>query len=179
MDDKDLLLLLSSSPNEGIAATLSLYGAVINAIVTRVLPYNRQDAEECVADALVALWQNAAKITQRQTPIKPWLIITARNLAINRYNKLRRNSNLPLDENIEDVKHFIQIQQSDSEDLVAALVINMSAPDKEIFIRKYYLLETAAQIARALHMTEQNIYTHLSRGREKLREGLSNEEAAI
>lgn len=179
MDDKKLLALLIAHPNEGIAAALGIYGAVINAVITRVLPYNRPDAEECVADALVALWQNASKIQQRKTPLKPWLIVTARNLAITRYNKLLRSTNLPLNENIEDAKHFIQIQQSDSEDQVASLVLSMKTPDKEIFIRKYYLLETAAQIACALHTSEQNIYTRLSRGREKLRDKLTKEEAAI
>ena len=48
----------------------------------------------------------------------------------------------------------------------------MDPPDREIFLRKYYLLETSKEIAAALDMSEGAVNTRLSRGRERLRRQL-------
>lgn len=61
---------------------------------------------------------------------------------------------------------------SDAADLAGALVAAMDPPDREIFLRKYYLLETSKEIAAALDMSEGAVNTRLSRGRERLRRQL-------
>lgn len=57
-------------------------------------------------------------------------------------------------------------------DWVGALVAAMDPPDREIFLRKYYLLQTSKEIAAALHLSEGTVNTRLSRGRERLRRQL-------
>ncbi|MEG1126808.1 MAG: sigma-70 family RNA polymerase sigma factor [Oscillospiraceae bacterium] len=179
MNDDNLLSLLQQNPSEGIKAALSVYGALIKAIISRVLPYNRQDCEECAADVLVALWRHSQGLAHRGTPVKPWLVVTARNMAINRYNKLLREHQMPLNENIEDAKQIMAEETSDGETAMAALIDAMPHPDKEIFIRKYYYMESAEQISQRLNITPQNVYTRLSRGRERLRVAISKEGVAI
>ena len=58
------------------------------------------------------------------------------------------------------------------QDLVGALVAAMEPPDRDIFLRKYYLLESSRQIAAALGMSESAVNTRLSRGRDRLRRAL-------
>lgn len=55
VNDQELLALLCRDPQAGLAAVLDNYGAMIHGIVRRVLPDAAQDAEECVADVLVAV----------------------------------------------------------------------------------------------------------------------------
>ena len=57
-----------------------------------------------------------------------------------------------------------------SEEKIGVLIDSMLPPDREIFIRKYYFLETAAEIAQATGRSTDDINARLSRGRKKLRE---------
>ena len=58
---------------------------------------------------------------------------------------------------------------SDGEDLIGTLVAQMEQPDREIFLRRYYRMETAREIGEALGMTEHTVNVRLSRGRAKLK----------
>ena len=128
-----------------------------------------------MADTLVALWQNAARLEQQGTPLRPWLIVTARNRGIDRYRTLRRHAALSLDDELgRTLGELAAFDQTagDAADLVGALVAAMDPPDREIFLRKYYLLQTSKEIAAVLGMGESAVNTRLSRGRERLRRQL-------
>ena len=49
----------------------------------------------------------------------------------------------------------------------------MEPPDRDIFLRKYYLLQSGKEIAAALNMCVESINTRLSRGRDRLRRQLT------
>lgn len=55
-------------------------------------------------------------------------------------------------------------------------MLELEEPDRTIFLRRYYLLEPAREIARAMHMTEHNVNVRLSRGRVKLRRRFTESE---
>ena len=96
-DDKTILAQLSGDPQAGLAALLEEYGALLHAIVRRVLPQNPEDAEECVADVLVAAWRHADELAAQNRPLYGWLALTARNKAISRWRNLKRRPSEPLD----------------------------------------------------------------------------------
>ena len=101
--------------------------------------------------------------------------MTARNAGIDRYRALRRQNTLSLDDGladaIADLAEFDRMTAG-PQDLVGALVAAMEPPDRDIFLRKYYLLESSRQIAAALGMSESAVNTRLSRGRDRLRRAL-------
>ena len=175
MKDRELTRLLQTDPDAGLRAALRGYGPLIKAVLLRILPRDARDVEECMADTLVALWQNATRLEQQGTPLRPWLIVTARNRGIDRYRTLRRYAALSLDaelgRTLGELAAFDQTA-GDAADLVGALVAAMDPPDREIFLRKYYLLQTSKEIAAALGMGESAVNTRLSRGRERLRRQL-------
>ncbi len=168
VNDRELLALLCSDPQAGLAAVLDNYGAMIHAIVRRVLPDADQDAEECVADVLVAAWRHAPQLQRDARSLKGWLCVTARNTAISRWRTLRRSGTVPLDEAIAG-DWMLTPQPTEAEEIIQGLVLDLDEPDRTIFLRRYYLLEPAREIARRLHMTEHNVNVRLSRGRTKLR----------
>lgn len=168
VNDPELLALLCSDPQAGLAAVLDNYGAMIHAIVRRVLPDADQDAEECVADVLVATWRHAPQLQRDARSLKGWLCVTARNTAISRWRTLRRSGTVPLDEAIAG-DWMLAPQPTEAEERIQRLVLELDEPDRTIFLRRYYLLEPAREIARRLHMTEHSVNVRLSRGRARLR----------
>lgn len=178
--DLQLLYLLANDPQAGIPALLDTYGAMINGIVNRILYQSLQDAEECVSDVLLAAWQNARPLLERKRPLKGWLCVTARNKAINRWHSIRRKQTVELNEELAS-DWMLEPRTSGAEDLIESLVNALQQPDKEIFIRRYYLLESSREIGQSLGMEENAVNVRLSRGRAKLKQQflqLSKEEYA-
>ena len=100
----------------------------------------------------------------------------ARNKGIDRYNALRRREALSLDDGLtETLGELAEFDRAtaDAADLVGALVAAMEPPDRDIFLRKYYLLQSGKEIAAALNMSVESINTRLSRGRDRLRRQLT------
>ena len=168
MEDKELALWIVNDPEAGLRTAMQRHAPAVKGILTRILPGRPQDVEECMSDVFVALWKNARQLCRTGAPVKAWLVVTARNAGINRLRQLRRRQALPLDEDVADAMQLLDAVPSDAEELVGALVAAMPSPDREIFLRKYYLMQPARQIAQALGMSESSINTRLSRGRERL-----------
>ncbi len=168
--DDELLQLLVQNPQAGLQQLLEQYGGLIAGIIFRVLGDAPQDAEECVSDVLAAAWQNAERLYRKKQPLKPWLIVISRNNAIDRYRSLRRRLTEELDETV--VPDWMQEtqQSSDGEEVVESLVNGMPQPDREIFLRRYYLMESSKEIGEALGMDEHVVNIRLSRGRKRLKE---------
>lgn len=176
MKDRELTRLLQVRPEEGLEQAMLDYAPLVNAILGRILPQNSCDREECMADVFVSLWRNAAKLERTVTPLRPWLIVTARNKGIDRYNALRRRETVTLDDGLaETLGELAEFDRAtaDAADLVGALVAAMTPPDRDIFLRKYYLLQSGKEIAAALHMSVESVNTRLSRGRDRLRRQLT------
>ena len=174
MKDRELTRLLQTHPEEGLEQAMLDYAPLVNAILGRILPQNPCDREECMADVFVSLWRNAAKLDHTATPLRPWLIVTARNKGIDRYNALRRSETVTLDDGLaETLGELAEFDRATAADLVGALVAAMEPPDRDIFLRKYYLLQSGREIAAALNMSVESINTRLSRGRDRLRRQLT------
>lgn len=172
-NDAALLALLRDDPQTGLAELLDTYGSLIRTLVGRVLPDRPEDAEEVTADVLVAAWRNAGELLRRNSSLKAWLCVTARNAAIDRWRVLRRNSAVPLDEDLAG-DWLMEPHPSEAEELIKSLVLALPEPDRTIFIRRYYLLESTRTIAARLHMQENAVNTRLCRGRAKLRKQFSD-----
>lgn len=167
-NDAQLLLLLVNDPQQGLAALLEVYGGTINGVVRRVLGRAPQDAEECVADVLVAAWQHAPELSRQHRSLKGWLCVTARNAAIDRWRRLSRTQTVELNEELA-ADWMLSPGATEAEEQIEALVNAMGEPDREIFIRRYWLLQPAKEIGAALGMVEHNVNVRLSRGRAKLK----------
>ena len=176
--DAQLLWLLQADADAGLRAAMQAFAPLVKSICLRVLPGRPDDVEECVADTFVALWRRAAALAAGAAPLRPWLAVTARNKAINRYHRLRRSAAVTLDDGLAETLGELAAfdrAASDAEDTVGALVAAMGPPDREIFLRRYYLLQPVKQIAAALGMSVPAVNTRLSRGRDRLRAALEKQ----
>ena len=146
-----LLQAIRQDPDTGLRWAMRDYAALVRGIARRILPGHDRDIEECTADVFVALWRNAARLEATGTPVRAWLIVTARNTAINRYRALQRHDTLPLtDELAATIADLPADPAGAAADELAVLVAALEPPDREIFLRKYYLMQSSREIAAAL-----------------------------
>lgn len=170
-----LALWIVNDPEAGLRQAMRQYAPMVKGILQCILPGRPQDVEECCADVFVALWRSARALCTRRTPVKAWLIVTARNTGINRYRALRRRAEVPLPDDVAETVAELTNAPGDAADLVEAMVAAMQPPDRDIFLRKYYLMQSSREIAAALGLTVANVNTRLCRGRERLRDQLAKE----
>lgn len=169
-EDRQLLQKVCRDPQEGLGEILALYGGTLYAQVHHILQDPR-DAEECLADVLVQCWRMAARLENQQTNLKGWLLVTARNKAIDRYRRLRRENTEPLPEDFALIaEELVEPRRSEAEEVMADLVDELEPPDREIFIRRYYGLQSSKEIGHALQMEEHTVNVRLSRGRARLKQ---------
>ncbi len=145
---------------------------MLTAVVSRILK-NPQDVEECVADTFISMWKTLHRL-EKPEGIKGYLICTARNNAIDRYNKLKKqrlNCNFIPDETEIISGEDMELSVIDSEfiDELQGLIMKMSAVNREIFTRKLFMFETDREIAVAVGLSETQVKARLYRGRKRLK----------
>ena len=95
MDDKQLMAQIAAGDQ---AALQTLLAAARTAAA--IYPETHSDrppgAGECLADISLRLWQRAGDYAPERGAFVPWLTVLARNMALNRARRLRREE--PLDE---------------------------------------------------------------------------------
>lgn len=165
--DAEILQLLIQKPEQGIRTLQTQYGSLILHIASRIFGKCPQDVEEVTADILALTWKQAQSLLAQNRLLSPWLIATTRNRAIDRWRSLVRKGTLPLN---EDLQLIAQTCKSDGEELISELVQELGEPDREIFLRRYYRLETAKEIGESLGMEPNTVNVRLARGREKLKQ---------
>ena len=177
MEDSEMIALLKSDPSRGLCEAVRKYRSYAAAIVGRVLGGSERDVEECVADAFVAVWKTVQSERGLRN-LKGCIAYAARNAAINRYRKLTRERTVDIDEIYLPSGEDITLDFESGTDAVTVqeLVYGLEEPDREIFVRKYYLMESVKEIAAQVGLEEIQIKNRLYRGRQKLKKQLEERD---
>ena len=80
-DDEELVAMVAEGRPEALAALYDRYAAACYGLALRILG-DREDAEEAVQDAFVALWRRAGTYDPGQGRAYSWMLRIARNKAI-------------------------------------------------------------------------------------------------
>lgn len=184
MDDKAIIRLMQSGrPEKGLHEAIRKYEGILTAVASRVLRGSAQDVEECVSDTFVAVWKHIGALDPDSGSLKGYLICTARNLAINRYHQLKRNSVVVLTDELSEIvsEQDIETLVLDAEDtgVLLELIGEMEEPDREILKRKHFLCEPVKSIARRLDLEPNQVTYKLHKAKTTLREALVKRGIAI
>ena len=177
MTEEKLLSRLKRGKTDALEALIDQYNGYVASIITFILGSSgtQQDVEELVSDVFLAIWNHAGALTPGK--VKPYIAATARNRARS-FLRSRRDLPMELDEVI------LPFEDNAEEDLlkkeehrrVREAVLEMPAPDKEIFLRYYYYFQSTVDIARQMDMAPGTVRIHLVRGRNKLKQKFIQEE---
>lgn len=182
MEDRRIIELYVHRDENAIAETSKKYGSYCFLIANRILN-NREDSDECVNDTWFKVW-NLIPPTIPEF-LNLFLAKIIRNLSFDRYRIKSANKRgngeiaLVLDE-LEEVVAGSSDVESDYErkELIEAInsyLYSLSKRECNIFIRRYFYVESIREIAKRYDIKENNVSMILSRTRKKLKEHLKQE----
>ena len=182
MRDEQIISLYWNRDEAAIRATDEKYGIYCLSIAVSVLA-DREDAEECVNDTWLRTWNSIPPA--RPSFLKQFLAKITRHLSFDKYRKKtaakRGGGETALA--LEELGECIAGSGDAAAEMEAkelAIAINsflqtIRRRDGDIFLRRYFYVETMEQIAERFGLSEQNVRAILSRSRRKLRDYLRKE----
>lgn len=180
MTEEKMLSRMKKGDARALEALISQYNAYVASIITFMIGSvaGKEDVEELVSDVFLSIWNHAE--TLKPGKVKPYIGASARNAA---KSFLRKQKTLVMDQDEitalmdpESAGPENQAMRKEQRRLVRAAVLGMEQPDREIFLRYYYYLQTSAQIAEAMNLTPANVRSRLMRGRNALKLTLWKED---
>lgn len=181
MEDEQIIALFFARNQQAITELDCKYGGVCHKLSYQILN-DRLDAEECVNDAYLGVWN--AIPPQRPHPLLTFLCKIVRNLSIKRYHTntaMKRNSiyGVALSEIGRDVMAPDTVEEEvDAKGLARLIEIfldSLTAENRVIFMRRYWFSDSYEEIARRVGLTEKNVSVRLTRLRRQLKDHLQKE----
>ena len=163
--DQEILALGQARDQEAIAAMAEKYGAYCHTVARNVLG-NDADAEECVNDAYLAVW-NAIPRAQPQN-LLAYLAKTTRNIALRRLEHdqaQKRDSRLPGEGSVEDEAAQGELVEA----INTFLKEKATRAEQQLFLRRYFWGDSIRDLAQAFRYSESKVKSRLFRVRKRLR----------
>lgn len=154
---------------EDICALFNEYADMVYRIALNIVR-NREEAQDIVMDVFNALLSKTAFSSSEH--IKAWLIRTAESRSLNVIKSSRFRRNISIEDIFEGT---LSESFSDSEKELIELVMKLPDRLKTTVYMFYFEDMSAAEIAKALGITESNVYKRLERGRGILKINLEGE----
>ena len=180
VEDQKIVDLYWNRDEDAILHTQRKYGGLCQTIAQNILG-NREDAEECVNDAYLKVWDSIPP--QRPQSLVAFLSRVVRNISLDRY----RHNHAEKRSRGADVM-FSELEECLTEESLSALpaeegimdAINrfLKTLDQEsriLFVRRYYYMDSNEILAKTFMIRENTVRQRLFRIREKLKEYLEKE----
>ena len=185
MDDSRIIELFYARNEDAISQLSQKYGSYCLKIAKNIL-YNAEDAEECVNDAYLAVWNTVPP--QKPDPLLTYLCRIVRNLAVMKYHaKTAQKRNSAYDVALEEIRDCIpssvSVEYEAEANAVSALIDSfletLDKRDGIMFVRRYYHSDTVGEIATLFRTSSHYVSVRLSRVRKALKKHLAKEGVSV
>lgn len=175
MNEQEVLELLRTKDERGMDALLTHYGPLMRYIIAPILP-NAEDREECLSEAAMRVWDKIDQFDEDRGSFNAWVTAIARNTALNRLRRAAiEDSDIPESTPAPEPTPEEQLLRKERQAAVEHVLKQLSQSERSLFYRKYYYLQSTAQIASELGMTERAVEGKLYRLKKRLRKMLGGE----
>ena len=179
--DGEIIDLLFARSEQGLDQIQSMYGKLFIQVARNILG-NEQDAEECVNDTLVKIWESIPP--NRPGSLLAYALTIVRNLSLNKLqfrNAEKRGGSavcIPfseLEEHLEGIAVPDESESKEFERIINDFLDSLSQKDAVLFVRRYWYLDSIKTLSEMSGYSENNIYQRLFVMRQKLRDRLIKE----
>lgn len=175
MEDQELVALLNAREARGLDELLRRHGPMLRYIIHPILTDSREQ-EECLADVTLQVWEKIGGYDVERGSFLAWLSALTRNTALNRRRDSLRNCRSPerLDQEMADPAPGLEeaLLEKERARRLQEAVNRLGTIERSLFYRKYYYLQSTAQMAAELGLTERAVEGRLRRLRLRLRKEL-------
>lgn len=181
MEDDKIIELLWNREEQGIKELENKYGKELKRLSERMV--NAEDAEECVSDTYIAVWNSIP-------PKKPDFLFAyiskiCRNISLNKVewnHASKRNAQIielssELEQCIPDMSNTLDIRELG--DILSVFLHTLSDEKRKMFIRRYWYGDSINELAQLFGYRDSKVKSILFRVRNELREYLKKEGVAI
>lgn len=185
MTDEKIIELFWARDESAIREAERKYKELMLYVVSNILAL-REDREECVNDTLLALWKNIPP--EHPENLRAYIGTAARNQALNRSrdaNAWKRGGNVKIVgeeflETIEDGHDLAEgFEAKRAGEVINRILGKIRKDDRKIFVMRFYLDFSIAQIAKQTGFGESKIKMSILRTRKKLAAELQKEGITV
>lgn len=185
MLDEQIIELFFERSEQAISELDSKYGKMLHNLSSNILN-DRWDAEECVIDAYLGVWNVIPP--ERPNPLLTFVCKIVRNISIKKYHTktaVKRNS--AYDVAMEEIANYIlspqnvekEIEAKELAHIIENFLDTLSVENRVIFMRRYWFSDTYKDIADRIGITEKTVSMRLTRIRKQMREYLVEREFLV
>lgn len=154
------------------------YGKICKMIAFNILR-SESDAEECVNDALLAVWNTVPP--QNPDSLASFVYKITRNIATERYRKntaQKRNGVYDvtlseLEDCLPDHDAFLILEAKELTALFNEFLGTLKEEERVIFVKRFWYMQSVSEIAEHIGISAHAVSVKLSRTKEKLRKFLN------
>lgn len=180
MEEREIVALFWQRSEQAIAQANAKYGRLLQQLCGNILGDDRE-AEECVSDTLLALWNTIPP--ENPAPLTAYACRIARNLALKRLRektaqKRDSRASLPLEELAEVLPAPSAEEQWDANSLAQAVdawLEGLKETDRVLFVRRYWFGDSVQEAAQRVGLRENTASVRLRRMKLRLRDYLTQE----
>lgn len=177
MEDHEIMALLLARDENAIRMMEQAYGSLCMAQAMRILN-NQSDAEECVSDAYLAVWNSIPP--QNPITLQAYLLRIVRNLSVTRYhfNSAEKRNSL-YDVALDELSEVLPAEAETDEEndaltrAIEAFLDGLSKEDRILFVRRYWYSQSVGDLANESGRDAHYVSVRLHRLRMRLKKFLS------
>lgn len=180
MNDEELIRRIADRDGTAMAYVVEKYSSLLWKVTSGVLcgKGSESDAEECLADVYVSLWERPDAFDSTRGSLKSWLCMTARSKAIDRYRVLSRSGIVSIDTVAEIATDGAEVDFLNNEAIneLNLFIEQLEDVEREMFLRRYVDGQKPKAIAKSFGTSVKKVNNTLYRTKQKLKEKLKGEQ---
>ena len=184
MEDEKIIEFFNSRDERAVSAVKEKYGVLMLEVSRRILR-SPDDAEECLNDALMALWKSVPP--EKPDSLRAYALRLIRNISLNRLNyNLAKKRTGDLEVSLSELEIVLpdsgarsELDSVDFKLLIDGFLRGLKTEQRVIFTRRYFFFDSVGDIAQDLGISESKVKSSLMRLRKRLKGYLSGKGSAL
>lgn len=185
IEDEKIIEMFFERSEQGIRELDIKYGTVCHNLSYHIVG-SRQNAEECVNDAYLGVWNTIPPA--RPNPLLSYVLKIVRNISIKIYwrkEAAKRSGHYTIA--LEEIEGCIADQKTVEDEIEArelariieSFLDTLTVENRVIFMRRYWFSDSCKDIAEFVGLSEKNISVRLTRIRQKMKSYLAEREVFV